>query len=74
MDQNEELTALYDYAAGNAGTRETIARLGMSDFGDLLAAMSTHDLAMPKPRETPVLAQHRERARAILMPLLRNGG
>ena len=71
MVESEKLTVLYDYAAGRLGTRETIEALGMNDYADLLVALSVNDLPFPKPQDTELRREHRERAHAILAPLLR---
>jgi hypothetical protein len=42
----------------------------MEDYADLLIALSGAALPLPKPPDTPELVEHRQRARAILMPLL----
>lgn len=73
MTNEQRLSVLYDYAAGRLGTRSTIERLGLDDYADLIIALSAHDLALPKPPETPTLDAHRERARALLLPRLKHG-
>jgi hypothetical protein len=73
MTDQERLAALYDYAAGHAGTRATIDKLGMRDFADLIIELARHDLALPRPEETPALKAHKDKARAILQPRLRHG-
>lgn len=73
MNEQEKLSVLYDYAASHIGTRTALDRLGLNDYADLVIALSAHDLAFPKPTETPTLLAHRERARAILLPRLRHG-
>jgi len=73
MSEQEELAVLQDYAAGHIGTRSAIGQLGLDDYANLLIALVKNDLDIPKPKETPVLLAHRERARAILQRLLRRG-
>ena len=73
MTEKQHLSVLYDYASGHAGTRATLDKLGLRDYADLIIELSRADLPLPKPEETPALAAHRERARAILLPRLRHG-
>lgn len=73
MTEQEKLSTLYEYASGHLGTRTAIEQLGMKDYADLIIALSAHDLALPKPPMSPTHLAHRERARAILQPRLRNG-
>jgi hypothetical protein len=70
----EQLEALRAYSAGRLGTRETIERMGMHDYADLVIALAQNDLEMPKPAATPAHEAHLVRARAILQPRLRHGG
>lgn len=74
MTEQERFSVLYDYASGRAGTRATLDRLELRDYADLIVALAGADLPLPKPEDTPVLAAHRERARAILQPRLRHAG
>lgn len=63
-----QLQLLRDYADGRHGTRDTIERLGLEDFGDLIVALARNGLQLPKPTPSP----EREAAlSAILQPLLR---
>lgn len=68
-----QLAALRDYAAGRAGTRQTIERLGAHDYADLVIALAQHDLDFPKPTLSSRHDAHLARARAILQPRLRHG-
>ena len=61
------------YAAGQAGTRETIERLGFDDYADLLIAMAQNDLDMPRPAGTPARRANIALATEIPQPLLRHG-
>ncbi|WP_158808722.1 hypothetical protein [Beijerinckia sp. L45] len=61
------------YAAGLAGTRHTIETLGLDDYADLIIAMAEADLPCPKPSDTEARRAHVARARAILLPRLRDG-
>lgn len=70
MTAAERLVILQQYSAGHRGTRETIELRGMEDHADLLIALAQTDLTLAKPPDTPELAAHRERARAILIPRL----
>jgi len=70
----QQFDLLRAYAAGNAGTRQTIEALGMRDYADLIIAMAQADLDFPKPADTPAHRQNVARASAILQPLLRHGG
>ncbi len=65
------LAVLRQYAAGLAGTRQTIERAGLEDYADLVIALVQNDLAFPMPAET---ARHRAQlaqASALLQPRLR---
>lgn len=73
MTEQQRLSVLYDYASGHAGTRATIEKLGLRDYADLVIELARSDLPFPKPEETTALAEHRARARAILLPRLRHG-
>jgi hypothetical protein len=73
MTDAERLEILRSYSAGRRGTRDTIEALALRDYGDLIVALSVAALPFPKPPDTPTLNQHREAARALLMPLLRRG-
>jgi len=73
MTDQQRLSTLYEYATGRAGTRATLDKLGMRDYADLVIELAQADLPLPKPEETQALAEHRERARAILLPRLRHG-
>jgi hypothetical protein len=76
MEQSSEtkqLEALRAYAAGLAGTRETIGRAGLQDYADLVIALMQNGLDFPNPADTPERRAHVERASAILQPLLRDG-
>ena len=66
-----DLAVLQDYAAGRLGTREAIERAGLDDYADLLVAMATNGLAMPKPTESPEHAARIALATEWLQPLLR---
>lgn len=70
----DQLETLKAYAAGERGTRDTIERLGMHDFADLIIALSQHDLLLPRPPEGPERDANIARATAILQPRLRHGG
>ena len=72
--EQQQLKVLRDYAAGLLGTRRAIERAGLEDYAELVIALSQHDLALPKPADTPERAANIERARSILQPLLRNAG
>jgi hypothetical protein len=61
------------YAAGLAGTRQTIETLGLDDYADLIIAMAETDLPFPKPADTEARRAHVAQARAILLPRLRDG-
>jgi hypothetical protein len=71
---DDQFAALRAYAAGRAGTRRTIERLGMRDYADLVIALAQNDLDMPKPTESATRQANLARASAILQPLLRDGG
>ena len=73
FDQNQ-LALLRAYAAGRLGTRETIERLGLRDFADLVIALAQWDLDLPKPADTPARQAHFARASEILQHLLKHGG
>jgi hypothetical protein len=62
------------YAAGDLGTRNTIERLGLHDYADLIIALVEQDLSPPRPADTPSHRAQVDRARAILQPRLRHGG
>jgi hypothetical protein len=68
----KQLEALRDYAAGLAGTRQTIERAGLQDYADLVIALAQNDLDFPKPADTPKHRAQFEQARAVLQPLLRH--
>jgi hypothetical protein len=70
----QQLEALRAYAAGRLGTQQTIERVGMRDYADLVIALAQNDLDLPKPAATPKHDAHLARARAILQPRLRHGG
>jgi hypothetical protein len=75
MDLNhQQLDALRAYAAGRAGTRDTIELAGLHDYADLLIALAQNDLDLPKPALTPAHEQNVARAQAILQPRLRHAG
>ena len=69
----ERVATLRAYAEGRIGTRRAIERIGARDYADLLIALAQHDLALPKPPDTPRHQAQVERARALLQPLLRRG-
>jgi hypothetical protein len=69
-----QLETLRAYAAGRAGTRDTIEALGFRDYADLIIALAQTDLPFPKPDATPAHEANVARATAILQPRLRNGG
>jgi hypothetical protein len=69
----EQLAILRSYSAGRLGTRTTIERAGLRDYGDLIVALAQNDLDFPRPLSTPTYEAHLVRARAILQPLLRHG-
>ncbi len=71
---HDALEALRVYAAGRAGTRETIARARMRDYGDLIIAMAKAGLEFPKPTASPAHDAEVARASEILQPRLRHGG
>ena len=64
---------LRGYAGGKLGTRETIERLGLHDYADLIIALVREGLPLPRPADTPARRAAVERARAILQPRLRRG-
>lgn len=68
-----EADALRAYSAGWSGTRDTINRLGMRDYADLLIALGRLDLPLPRPTESASRAAAVARASAILQPRLRHG-
>jgi len=68
MPERDEI--LQSYADGKVGTRTVMARLGFHDYADLIIALAQHDLAPPRPADTPMRQAHLARARAILMPRL----
>lgn len=70
MTDAERIAILRDYAAGRLGTRTAIERAGLTDFADLIIALSQNDLRLPRPEDTPLRRAHRERAEAILLPRL----
>jgi hypothetical protein len=70
---SEQFDALRAYAAGRAGTRDTIERAGLDDYADLVIALAQNDLDLPKPAGTPAHEANVARARAILQPRLRPG-
>lgn len=70
----EQLAALCAYAEGRLGTRRAIERLGVRDYADLVIALAQHGLDLPKPPDTPRHRAQVARARAILQPLLHDGG
>ncbi len=72
-DDERRIAILRDYALGQAGTRATIEKLGLHDFGDLIIELAAADLPLAKPLDTPALAANRERARSILVPRLTHG-
>jgi hypothetical protein len=72
LDQ-DQLTALRAYAAGQLGTRQTIERARMHDYADLIIALAQADLRLPKPASTPAHDARFARAREILQPRLRHG-
>jgi hypothetical protein len=67
----EQLETLRAYSAGRLGTRETIDRVGLHDYADLLIALARNNLDLPKPAETPTREANIARARDILLPRLR---
>jgi hypothetical protein len=67
-----KLATLTAYAAGLTGTRSTIEALGVSDYADLIIAMAETNLAFPKPSDTDARRANVARARAILLPRLRD--
>lgn len=71
-NEEKQLEALRDYAAGRLGTREAMRRAGVDDYAELFIALVRHDLDLPKPADTPQRRAHLERASAILQPLLRD--
>lgn len=73
MTEAEQLEHLEAYARGETGTRDTIERLGLNDYADLVIALARHDLPFPKP-DFPGREEHVARARAILQPRLRLEG
>ena len=74
MGEPDQLDILRRYAAGQLGTRDAIARAGLQDYADLIIELVRHDLALPKPADTPRHREHQARARSILQPLLRRAG
>ena len=68
-----QVQILRDYAAGRLGTRDTIERAGLEDYGDLIVALAQNDLALPEPASSPERAARLARLEAILQPLLRLG-
>jgi hypothetical protein len=73
MSEPERLSILNDYASGRTSTRATIDKLGLRDYADLVIELVRAGLPFPKPDDTPELAAHRKRARAILLPRLQSG-
>ena len=53
MTEPDQLNILRQYAAGQLGTRDAIARAGLQDYADLIIELVRHDLALPKPADTP---------------------
>jgi len=49
----DQLDTLRAYAAGRLGTRETIERVGMHDYADLVIALAQNELDFPKPAADP---------------------
>ena len=74
MTEPDQLNILRQYAAGQLGTRDAIARAGLQDYADLIIELVRHDLALPKPADTPRHGEHETRARPILQPVLRRAG
>lgn len=70
MTEDQRNGVLADYAEGRLGTRETIDRLGLEDYGDLVIELARLDLPFPKP-DFPGREEHLARAAAILQPRLR---
>jgi hypothetical protein len=69
----ERLAIVKAYSLGQSGTRETIERAGLDDYGDLLILLAEYDLQLPKPSMTAAHAAHIAQATAILQPRLLNG-
>ena len=77
MDGNKNqprLATLRDYAAGRTGTREAIARAGLSDYADLVIALAQNGLSLPRPADTARRRASIDEARSILQPRLRRAG
>lgn len=72
MIETEREALFRQYAAGLAGTRETIICAGLQDYADLVIALAQSGLDLPKPADTPQRRARLERASAILQPLLRH--
>jgi len=72
MTDPKQLEALRQYARGTLGARQAIARGGLEDFADLVAALAQNGLNFPKPADTAKRRANVELARAILQPLLRS--
>ncbi len=65
------LEILTAYAAGTLGTRNTIERLGLQDYADLVIALAQADLPLPRPAASLARTTHLAQASAILQPRLR---
>lgn len=70
MLDDRKLATLRDYSAGHLGTRAAIEALALEDYADLIIALSQNDLPFPQPSHQSAVVADRDRAWAILQPLL----
>lgn len=73
LDPVQRSDTLRAYSAGRLGTREAIERAGFDDYADLVIALASADLDLPKPAESPRRAAAIAFAAEILQPRLRRG-
>jgi hypothetical protein len=66
-----QLAVLIDYSEGRLLTRDTIEKLGLDDYADLIIELSQRDLPFPQPQESEARMRSLALATAILQPLLR---
>jgi len=66
-----QLAVLIDYSEGRLLTRDTIEKLGLDDYADLIIELSQRDLPFPRPQESEARMRSLALATAILQPLLR---
>jgi len=77
MESNSEIerkAILLNYSQGNSGTQETIAKLGLSNYGELLIELGKYELGLPKPTMPPAYIAQAEKVASILKPLLLQNG